>query len=379
MTSLFSRAAVLTAWIALAASCGRAVAAADPATPSVLVTTAPLQAGSLPQTITVWGTLLAPPAATQVVSAGAAQIVSAVHVRAGEEVRAGAPLVALRPDAQTAASYSVAQAALRDAETTLARTRDLLTQHLATAQQLGAAQKARGDAQAALRALQAQGAAGATVLRAPAAAIVTQVSAVQGARVAPGTALVELAPAGQLTLRVGATPAQARRVQPGDAVAVRPLGGTEPLAGQVASRSASVASNGLVPIAVTLPANPLFAGESAEAVITVGHAQGYVVPHAAILLDPAGQTYVVQVAAGKARTVPVQVAASVGDRDVIRGAALRPAEPLVLDGNYQLADGIAVRLAQPPASAGADGKTGGKGNAGMDKSTGANDASTSTP
>lgn len=318
----------------------------DTPAPSVLVTTAPLRAGSLPRTVTAWGVMLSPPSATVVISAGASEIVGAVHVHVGEEVQAGAPLVDLKPDAQTAASYSVAQSALRDADAALTRTRALLAQHLATAQQLDAAQKSRTDAQATLQALKTQGAGGAIALKAPFHAIVTKVAVARGAQVSGGTALVELARAGDLSLRVQATPAQARQVHAGDAVAVRSLDGAQKVAGKVARNAVSIdAVTGLVPIDITLPANPLFAGESAEAVITVGSAQGYVVPHAAILLDPEGKTYVVQVEGGKARKVPVRIATNQGDRDLVQGVDLKADEPLVLEGNYQLDDGMAVRLA----------------------------------
>ena len=118
--------------------------------------------------------------------------------------------------------------------------------------------------------------------------------------------------------------------------------------GKVARDPVSIdPATGLVPIDIALPANPLFAGENAEAVITVGTARGYVVPHAAILLDPEGKTYVVQVADNKARKVPVHVAASAGARDLIQGDALKAGQPLVLEGNYQLDDGMAVRMADP--------------------------------
>ena len=318
--------------------------------PSVLVSVAPLKAGSLPRTVTAWGSMLSPPSAMQVISARTSEAVGAIHVHAGEDVPAGAPLLQLVPDAQTAASYSVAQSALRDAEQTLARMRDMLAQHLATAQQLDAARKARSDAQAALEALKAQGAAGASTVRAPFHAIVTKVSVTRGALVAAGTVLLEIAKAEDLTLRVNVTPSQARLVAPGNAVQVASLDGAHTVAGKVARRGASIdPGTGLVPIDVTVPANPLFAGENAQALITVGRTPGYVVPHAAILVNPEGKPYVVQVEGGKARRVAVEVLGAQGDENVIRGTDLKADQTLVLSGNYQLDDGMAVRLADKAA------------------------------
>lgn len=333
-------------------ACGASVCAAAPEAnpPSVLVTTAPLTAGSLPQTVLAWGTMLSPPSATQVISARTTATVGAIDVHVGDDVRAGAPLLQLVPDAQTAASYAQAQTALRDAGQVLARTRAMLAQHLATAQQLDAAQKARADARATLEALKAQGAGGAATLRAPFRAIVTKVTTARGALVTPGAALLELAKAGDLTLRVNLTPQQAREVLPGNPVQVSSLDGRQHVAGKVARRGATLdAVTGMVPVDIAVPANPLFAGENARAVITVGAARGYVVPHAALLVNPEGKPYVVQVEDGKARKVPVEVIGAHGERNVIRGAGLKAGEPLVLSGNYQLDDGMAVRLSNKAA------------------------------
>jgi RND family efflux transporter MFP subunit len=333
-------------------ACGASVIAATPKAnaPSVLVTVAPLRAGSLPMTVLAWGTMLSAPSATQVISARTTATVGDIPVHVGDDVRAGAPLLQLVPDAQTAATYAQAQSALRDAEQVLARTRDMLAQHLATAQQLEAAQKTRADAEATLDALKTQGAGGATTLRAPFHAIVTKVTTARGALVVSGTALLELAKAGDLTLRVGVTPQQAREVQPGNLVRVSSLDGRQQVAGKVARRGATLdTATGLVPVDISVPANPLFAGENAQALITVGQARGYVVSHAAILVDPEGKPYVVQVEDGKARKVPVEIAGAQGDENVIRGAELQAGQPLVLSGNYQLDDGMAVRLVDQAA------------------------------
>ncbi|HMN55834.1 MAG TPA: efflux RND transporter periplasmic adaptor subunit [Ottowia sp.] len=325
--------------------------AAETGAPSVLVSVAPLKAGSLPRAVTAWGSMLSPPSATQVISARTSETVSAVHVHAGEDVPAGAPLLQLVPDAQTAASYSVAQSTLRDAERALARTRDMLAQHLATAQQLDAARKARSDAQAALEALKAQGAAGVSTVRAPFHAIVTKVSVARGALVAAGAALLEIAKAEDLTLRVNVTPSQARLVAPGNPAQVASLDGLHRVTGKVARRGASIdPGTGLVPIDITVPANPLFAGENAQAVITVGQTEGYLVPHAAILVNPEGKPYVVQIEGGKARRVAVEVLGAQGDENVIRGTELKADQPLVLSGNYQAGDGMAVRLTDKAAN-----------------------------
>ncbi|MGH8290807.1 MAG: hypothetical protein ACREV7_17640, partial [Steroidobacteraceae bacterium] len=103
---------------------------------------------------------------------------------------------------------------------------------------------------------------------------------------------------------------------------------------------------GLVPVEVALPPGRFLPGEMAEAAITTGVKRGYVVPRAAILVNDKGTPYIVQAVNGVAHKVSVQVLDAHGDQDVITGA-LDAGAPLVLTGNYQLDDGMRVRIADP--------------------------------
>ncbi len=313
--------------------------------PSVLVTVTAIRQGNLPHTITAYGAVLSLPSARHVITAQTSETVGDVYAHEGDEVAPGAPLLQLIPGAQTAAAYTQAQSALRDAEQLVARTRDMLGQHLATAQQLANALKARSDARAALGALKAQGAAGTMTLRAPFRAIVSRLSVSPGMFASNGTPLIDLIKADDLTLRVGVTPPEAMLVNAGNAAQVTALVGRQDVTGVVSHRSSIIdPSTGLVPVDISLPADKLIPGEAAKAVITVGQTRGYVVPHAAILVDPHGKSYVVQVDGKKARKVPVLVAGTHDDKDAIRGSGLRADQLLVLNGNYQLDDGANIRL-----------------------------------
>ncbi|HEX7387422.1 MAG TPA: efflux RND transporter periplasmic adaptor subunit [Castellaniella sp.] len=340
--------ALLAAWSGLALA-----TEAISAKPSVLVTTTPLRQGGLARTVTAYGTVVSLPSATQTLSARSSEVVGQVYVREGDEVTAGAPLLQLVPGAQTGANYARARTALRDAERQLARTRQLLTQHLATAQQLALAVKTREDARVALAALTAQGASGPQILRAPFRSIVSKVAVTPGALVSAGNSLMDLADPGRLTLRVGVTPLDARLIKPGDAAAVTALAGRETLAGVVSRRGALIdPATGLVSVEVSLPLDHLFPGEAASAAITVGQVHGFVVPHDAILVNNQGQPYVVQADGRTARKVPVQVAGSHGNQDAIHGSGLKADQPLILAGNYQLEDGMQIRLADASAGSG---------------------------
>jgi RND family efflux transporter MFP subunit len=321
------------------------VARADPDAPSVLVQTTPLRQGALPRTVLAYGSVQADPSVHDAVVAPLSASVSRIYVRVGQQVPRGAALVQLTPTPQTRAAYAQAQSALQVASTSLQRTQDLRSEQLATQQQVADAQRALADARAALAALQAQGAAGATILRAPHRAIVTALSATLDSIVAEGAALLDLARPDGLVLLAGVVPDQATGITPGDPADVSPVDGGPHAAGQVLLRGAAVnPGDGLVPIHISLPPGALLPGQTAQATVTTGAVHGYLLPHLAILVDDSGDPYVVQAVQGVAKFVPVHILGSQADQDVVDGPFDRAA-PVVLAGNYQLQAGMKVRPA----------------------------------
>ncbi|MDR3425127.1 MAG: efflux RND transporter periplasmic adaptor subunit [Alphaproteobacteria bacterium] len=333
--------------------CALLLAAATPARsePSVLVQTAPLQKGSLPRIVTAYGSVQGSSSSRQTIMAPLAATVSEVYVRQGEAVAKDAPLVQLMPSPKAASDYAQAQSALHNATDLKERTQKMLKQHLATAQQLADAKKSEADAKATLTALQTQGAGGPNVLKAPASAIVTALSTNPGAIVAEGAPLLELAQTHALVLTVGVVPAKAADLAPGNEATITPIGEKQSATGKVLLRGSVVdAATGLVPVEIALPDENFFPGEMAEAAITTGELQGYIVPHAALLVDDKGAPYVVQDIGGTAKKVDVQVLGGRGDQNIIDGQ-LDPSAPLVVSGNYQLEDGMKVRTVDPDGKA----------------------------
>ena len=315
--------------------------------PSVLVTTTKVQFGSLPHTVSAYGIAQADPSARQAVMAPVSATVARVSVRLGEEVAKGAPLIELMPNPQPRADYAKARSALHAADELVRHTKDLLSLYLATRQQLVDAEKAQSDARAALQALKAQGADGPKMLSAPFHATVTKIEASTGMLVPEGAPLLELAPPNSLVLRVGVVPSQAAAIKPGDKATITPVGVDQHLDATVLLRGAVVdPTDGLVPVEISLPANTLFPGQSAEAAITTAQIDGFVVPHEAILINDSGQPYVVQIVGGVAKLVPVRILDAAGAKNVVAGA-IDPKTPLVLSGAYQLRNGMKVRLSNP--------------------------------
>jgi membrane fusion protein (multidrug efflux system) len=270
--------------------------------------------------------------------------VQAIAVTPGAIVHAGDRLLDFVASPAAVAAWQQAGNALAAARAQRGHVAQLLTQQLATRDQLAQADKAAADAQAALDALQREGADQPTqTLTAPFDGIVMTVPVVQGDRVQPGAALATLTRSDGLVVTVGIEPGSRGQVHPGQAVHLLPLDDGAPLDGHVLRVAGMLnPKTRLVDADVSVTSGAVISGAAFRADITVGQLQGWVVPHDAVLTDGKG-TYVFQVAAGMASRVDVTVAGAAGDNDVVDGK-LDSRNPLVVQGNYQLTDHAPVRM-----------------------------------
>jgi membrane fusion protein (multidrug efflux system) len=145
-------------------------------------------------------------------------------------------------------------------------------------------------------------------------------------------------------LSVGVEPTQIDKVKAALPVNLASLlPGRKPAEGKVRGLGAAIdPKTRLVPATIDIPAGSALSGEGFKAGIVVGKLQGWMVPRDAVGIDKNG-TFVFQVAEGHAKRVDVNVVGSVENTSVIDGpidAQLK----IVLSGNYQIADGDAVRL-----------------------------------
>ena len=316
------------------------------AAPSVLVNTMKLEPGSLPATVTAYGSVAAGPGAEQTLSTQASGVVSNVAVSLGQNVAAGQVLATLAADAPSVAELRKARDALTAARAARAHVAALLASHLATNADLAAAAQAVGDASGTLEALQAAGAGRTRTIAAPFAGVITAVLVAPGSIQPAGSGLLRLVENGHLVAVTGVTPAQAGGITPGDAAKITLLNdGAAVVDGQVALVAAMPnPQSGLQDVTVT-PQGALPLGAPVKASITTGQLNGYVVPRDAVLSDAQG-AYVFQLDAHDiAHRVDVRVLGNAGGQSVLAAAGLNAALPLVTVGAYQLDDGAAVRIA----------------------------------
>jgi RND family efflux transporter MFP subunit len=268
--------------------------------------------------------------------------VLAVLVAAGQPVRKGQALLRFQISPTAASQYQEARTAASVAAAAAAHTHELLSLRLATRDQAAAADKAAEDARAALSALTAEGAGRAVIaLAAPLPGVVESVAVQAGDRLQAGAPLIVLNPSSGLQVTVGVEPDRRGLIHAGQAVRLEPLSPGAPVPGRVLRIDAALnPKTRLVDVDVAPDAGAVMAGQAFKALIAVGRADGWLVPHEAVQIEE-GRAFVFQLRGRVAVRVPVSVRQAGRRTDVVDGA-LAADRPVVVDGAYQLDDGALV-------------------------------------
>ncbi len=336
----------VAALVLAAASAGTAPAQPPPP-PSVLVRAEPLRQGSLELTVAAYGSIQAATGTTLDISMPRAGQVLRLRVVPGERVKAGGPLFDYGPEPVEILAYQQALSTLTLARQELAHAQSLFAQRLATQSQLEQARKAVSDAEAQLAVQRQLGGGQPQRVTAPFLGIVAAITATNGAHVQANATILQLAEAGRLEAVLGVAAGEWRTPGPGHARAARHVGGANHAhrhrdrLGRSAARPQDPVREYLRAAAAADPPGTLFAGQHVSGEIVAGNISGWVVPREAVLKDANGP-YAFQMTAGKARRVAVRIVGEAGDKTVIAGP-LDPANKLVITGNYELSDGMAVR------------------------------------
>ncbi|QGZ66914.1 efflux RND transporter periplasmic adaptor subunit [Paraburkholderia acidisoli] len=357
--SVWAACSVLATGVALIGVCAaRADNAAAPAAasqPTAAVEVVHVSRKPVSQVVVAYGSVASASANVTTVSLSYLARVVRVLVQPGQSVTRGAPLFVVQADPNAVIALGQAQSAATLARGELERTEALYHDGLATQSQLAAAQKALADAQ---QALDAQGATGVSVgaktVTAPVAGVVSQLTAAPGDQVQAGAALAQLvadraSSGNSANITLGADPADALKLRTGDGVVLHPLSaslGGEQAQGRVVLVGAAIdPQSQLVDVSVNAPlaAGGFLPGTRVRADIDTQTGVWWNVPRASVLQDGKGY-YVFQVSPGnKAHRVDVAVKVEHGNQYGVDGA-LDVTRPLVVSGNYELEDGMAVRV-----------------------------------
>jgi RND family efflux transporter MFP subunit len=271
--------------------------------------------------------------------------VSDINVQVGDRFRKGDVLLDFGASPAAVVAYEQAKTTLTLAKNSLARANQLFKLQLATRDQIDTAEKSVSDAQSTIAMYEQQGSTQTSeLLTAPFDGVVTAISVAKGDRITAGAPLMTLSRTDQVVLSVGVEATDIDKLKPGLPVRLTSLlAGRRPIEGRVRGVGAAIdPKTRLVPVTIDIPPGSALSGEGFKAGFVVGELQGWVIPRDAVGIDNNG-AFVFQIADGHAKRVDVNVVGSAQDTSVIDGP-IDPALEIVLSGNYQLADGDAVRL-----------------------------------
>lgn len=317
-----------------------------PSAVTATVRTAPIARGTVSRTVEAFGIVAPGPGGARSVAVDYAAQVAAIYVRAGQAVTKGEKLLAVTASPKTGLAVDEARIEVAAAKRSLDTETRKHGLGLAAQASVDAAQAAWQAATARLKNLERQQAAVHRVIRAEAAGSVTKVPVSPGALVDAGTPLIVLTEAGRHEARLGLTAEVARRVKTGTDVALTAvLGLGAPVVGKVEAVDGSVdPMTGLVGIHVSLPkGSALLPGEAIRGRLAVARATGLVVPHSAVLPED-GKEVMFTVTGGHAVRHEVVVALASEKRLVVSAPGLAPGMQVVVLGNAELDDGMAVKV-----------------------------------
>ena len=316
---------------------------------SVLIKSAPVQRQALPLTMNVFGEVAT--GKVEAVSFPQAGQLTRLGAVPGQQLKRGELIATLSTDPAAQMAYAQALTALAFAQRELRRNQDLLGLQLATQAQVDAAARQMQDAQAALAA-QARlgGGQGSARLLAPFDGVVTAVPVGQGDRLAAGAAVVQLGRSDTMRVQLAIEPAQSGLLRAGMPVAISAVQDSARKVASVITQLQTLVDpkTQMVTAIVVLPAGQqagLLAGMRVQANIQLGQRLAWSVPRQAVLSDDKG-AYLFQVVKAKARRVEVSKLLETATQFGVDGK-LDPTLSVVVLGNYELQDGMAVREGAP--------------------------------
>jgi membrane fusion protein, multidrug efflux system len=317
--------------------------------PTVEIQSAPLRQKQISETITGIGSVAASDEATTDISFLHAGQVASLDVQTGERVTKGQKLAELTADPSAIQNFEKAVANLNFAQRDLERSRTLLAQHLATNAQVAAAQKAYDDAAAAVETERKIGDDRSTeTATASFDGFVVKLMVALGDRIQQDTPLMKLARTDVGARIVVGLPAdQAARIAAGMEAQATPIMDANPrsLEARVGGTSGSFnPTTRLIDCWLWLAhaTDKIAEGTAVTVTIIVAQHIGWVVARQAVLKDDRG-AYIFQVDGAIARRVDVNTGIETDDETEITGP-FDPKKDVVVRGNYELQDGMNVRM-----------------------------------
>jgi membrane fusion protein (multidrug efflux system) len=321
-------------------------AGTDTGRPTACVQTVPLKKGTITEHIVVYGSVIAAPGALQTISIPFESRVAGIMVNEGQKVSKGDILVEIQPSPDTMLQLNQAKNAYKLAKQTYQQMEREHNLKLATNEQLLRTKQTLDQAKLRLESMKNRGIDGESRIASGVAGLVKKVYVQEGSIVPAGNPIIDIVEQNRVEVLLGVEPEDIEKLHPGQAVSLTRVNApaSPEAAGKVRRISYAVnPTTRLVDVFVTLtsPAGFLL-GESIEGKIVITAAEGLIVPRSAVL--PEGDRHVLfTVKDGRAVKHIVEIGIENPREYQVMGNELQAGAEVVILGNYELTDGMAVR------------------------------------
>jgi RND family efflux transporter MFP subunit len=332
-------------WIAQRFGVGKEEKAAGP---FAQVQVAKVERKTISEKVIVYGSVIAQPGKTHSVSVAFETRVQHILVAPGQFVQENDPLTEIEPSPAAQLQFQQAKNAADAARKELKQTQERFNLKLATNQDLSAAEKTARDAEAQLAALQRAGAGGDNRIHSDMAGVIAKVNVQDGQIVAAGSPLVEIVAENEIEVKLGVEPEDLSAAQNGAPITIFPV--NDPTAGKVEgsirliTRRVDPATR-LVDVYVALPeGTKLLLDGYVRGEIQRTEKDALVVPRSAVLPNESRGYEVFTVANNRAVRHTVKIGAENPNEVQLIVEDLHEGDPVVTVGNYELEDGMAVKI-----------------------------------
>ena len=316
--------------------------------PIASVRVAPVKKGTITEEITVYGTVVPAAGAVQTISVPFESRVRRIPITDGQRISPGELLLEIEPSPDTNLQAQQARNDYESAQKALDFMQQRFDLKLATNDQLLQTRQALEQAQAKVESMRRRGSEGLRSIRADVAGMISKVSVQEGAIVPAGSSLVEVVAQNRLAVRLGVEPENVEKLKPDQKVSLQRVNVPESKAiiGSIRkiSRAADTTTR-LVQVFADLPPSSQFLlGEYVLGKIAIASEQGLIVPRSSVLPND-GSYILFTVERGRAKEHTVRVGLqNKNEVEVIMPADLPIDAPVVTLGNYQLKDGMSVKV-----------------------------------
>lgn len=299
------------------------------------------------ETLTVYGSTLPAPDESQTFSVPYECRVQRIMVTAGRVVEPGMPLLEVEPSHETKLLLDEAEKDQQTAKNQFTLMKQRLAMSLATKQDLLQAEQHLHAATLRAESLEKRGAGRSQILRATTGGVISLMHVRQGQIVPPGGPLVEMIDDQHIVVRFGVEEEDRRLFNKGQRVRLFPVhgAGSRPMEGdiRVVTQQVNPVTRLVEVLAAPGPQDHLLLNEYVRGEIIIASEDGLVVPRSAVLQEE-GHLVLYSVQEGRARRHIVQSGLENRDQIEVHGSDLHEGQRIVIVGQNQLRDGMAVDM-----------------------------------